>query len=198
MIKLLKFYVIFILFVLTSGFVHAVTIATDTIYLYEDGKRVTNSSWMHDVYDYAPSCKKGVCYIQQGHTPTFYKTQEKNVLDHEEFCNKHDCRSKSHDAYVDELRSTAGYSIKVDVPVSTGGEDCKPLPGQETCLGGRVGTPRNFRLDVETGELSQNVPSTILFFRSMSSFSPVILVASIPILAIAIMLLKKLLPKAKK
>lgn len=63
----------------------AITIPSDTIYLYENGKRITNSSWMHDVYDYAPSCKRGSCYIQQGHNPTFYKTQETNVLNYDEW-----------------------------------------------------------------------------------------------------------------
>lgn len=180
---------IFIFLLLTFIFftniitVIAVTIAGDTLILYENGKRVRNSSWMHDVYNYAPSCNEGVCYIQQGHNPTFYKTRENYVLDYEEWCDKNTCQSKLHDSYLDTIKREAIYSIKVVIPPPSGGEGCTPMPGQKFCFGGRIGTPRTFKLNLTNGELKE-IPDYYLPFYKVDSYIPII-----PSLVVLILLL---------
>lgn len=64
----------------------AVYFASQKVILYEGGKRITDSSVFHDKGNQAPACKKGICYIgQQYEVVTFYKTDEENVLNYDEW-----------------------------------------------------------------------------------------------------------------
>ncbi|KPJ70400.1 hypothetical protein AMJ51_02055 [Microgenomates bacterium DG_75] len=64
----------------------AVYFASQKVILYEEGKRITDSSVFHDKGNQTPVCKKGICYIgQQYEVVTFYKTDKEDVLNYNEW-----------------------------------------------------------------------------------------------------------------
>lgn len=64
----------------------AVYFATNRILIYENGKRITDNSIIHDRNYGNPVCKKGRCLVgQQYEVVTFFKTNRNDILSHEEW-----------------------------------------------------------------------------------------------------------------
>src|SRR3989304_7974484 len=85
---LLFFFGLFITVFLLAHIVSAVYFATNKIQLYEGGKRITDSSVIHDRDLQSPVCKNGLCLVgQQYDTVTFYKTNQGNTLKYDEWIN---------------------------------------------------------------------------------------------------------------
>ncbi len=84
--KLIILLIFFSILIFVSKKAFSVYFATNKIILYEDGKRVTDSSVIYGEYSYDPVCKNGICNIgQQYSTVTFYKTKNTNNFNKEDF-----------------------------------------------------------------------------------------------------------------
>src|SRR3989344_9234142 len=66
----------------------AVYFATNNIQLYENGKKVSNDSVVHDRDFQNPVCNNGVCSVgQQYEFVTFYKTSQNHIMNYSEWIN---------------------------------------------------------------------------------------------------------------
>lgn len=152
----------------------AVYFAENTILLYENGKRVDDSSVFHSRNNSFPVCKNGVCKVgQQYETVTFYKTGQNNLLNWDEWVGTHkgcegfekkrigksaeeinpECNKISSDdywkAYMDGIKNAVLYAVTVKLPPPEGGEGC----GSSNCIGGRIGDNRTLGVDLKKGSI---------------------------------------------
>lgn len=128
----------------------AVYFATDTIYLYENGKRI------HDNRVFTPgfgSCRNGRCTIgQQSYPIIIYRIRNNNITTFLEFKSKDRWigvhRSKVYKNYLEYLEKNNGYYyyISFNPGPSEGGMGVPP--GE---IGGRIGDYRAFVLEIDTG-----------------------------------------------
>lgn len=84
--KLLVFPFLIFLFLAFTSYSYGVYFATNKMILYEFGRRIKDSSVIHNRSSQTPVCKKGICEVgQQYDSVTFYKTSETNVLNYDEW-----------------------------------------------------------------------------------------------------------------
>ena len=113
-LKLSFSFLIFTLFsILHLNVVLAYVPPTDKITLYENGKRVTDSSYMHSGYFYkAPICRQGVCNIsRETNNITLYKITETSVFDYEEWIELYENDRNAYDEYIQGVKNDALYTV---------------------------------------------------------------------------------------
>lgn len=109
---------------------NAILIPRDKVILYENGTKVTSSSFFTDGYNYSPTCTDGVCTISrvssfygdsvdepQKRTVIIYKSTEEKVLGYEDWCKIYICQNEPHDKYLENLRNTSIYKTELTMPV---------------------------------------------------------------------------------
>jgi len=145
-----------ILLFLFSNKAYSVYFATDKIILYENGKRIENSSVLHDADNGRPVCKNGICFVgQQFRDVIFYKTNENNLFNYDEWIdNSHMTNGQDgYQAYLKNIKVKAIYSIKAKLPPPEGGASGNCFMGH--CSGGRIGNDRTLVLDLKKGTVSE-------------------------------------------
>jgi hypothetical protein len=144
--------------------------ATNKIVLYENGKRIKDSSVLNDRGHQAPVCKNGICKIgQQYDSVTFYRTNVSNILNYDEWLkNNTGGFSDYENIYLKRLKDAALYSTTISLPPPGGGEDCKG----EMCLGGRIGNDRTLKVDIQkdTADIQEEPHVVIKFIQTIICF----------------------------
>ena len=143
-----------------------VIFAEDVLILFEDGVRVTDDSVLHlGKWTETCVCRGGVGIVgQQDLERTFARTPEVLIQTSQEWW-KSLSRERRESVptpeyrkdYLEPILAKTLYSVTITFPPSTGGAS----PDDPNMTGGKVGTPRIFRVDLKK-KLAEEVAETAL------------------------------------
>ena len=173
-IKICTFLLIAIGLFILPHVTKAIYFASDTVYLHNSGKKITDDAiYVVNYKSWSDRCQNGVCSIgQQFYPVTIYLPKEIKLLTQPEFdsqysylepvpgskteINKDEQNNTNTNNYLRYLEENSSASTTFNPGPSTVGDGCKS-PG---CLGGRIGDNRSFDLDINTGNFKENQTAT--------------------------------------
>lgn len=153
--------ILFISFLVSPNISEAVYFASDSISIYENGKKINNDSviFVASYKSYSEKCAGGLCSIgQQFYPVTIHKAKDNSaLLTYAEFSSQHPYQGDKYDgpakdrwsaqnkeSYLNYLDENSNYSISFNPVPSEGGKGC----GYPGCIGGRIGDDRSYTLDI--------------------------------------------------
>ena len=168
---------------------YAVYIASDSVTIYENGNRLTDDSviFVANYGTHSEKCNRGICTVGQQFYPIrVYRSKDgSTLLNYSEFSSQNPFNGDENDGtakdiwnnenkerYLSYLAENSIYSTSFNPGVSEGGTGC----GYPGCIGGRVGNPRSFNLDIVNGDFEvgwtmkiwlQNLPIQYIFIPSI-------------------------------
>lgn len=157
--------------------VSAVVFASDTVYLYKSGKKISdNAIYLASYKSWSDRCQNGLCTIGQQFYPVIvYLPKNGGLLTEPEFDSQNPYTGPEYgpeagkakdiwnaantSSYLKYLDENSSSSISFNPGPSSGSEGC----GYSGCLGGRIGSPRSLDLDLSSGKFNthQTVTNTI-------------------------------------
>ena len=171
-LSILIFLFLFLIPCISKG----VLFGKDSVYLYENGKRIDDDAAIFESYLVnSTRCKNGLCLIgQQFYPVTIYRTENDNTLTYHEFSSQHPYEGNRYDGkakrtwnaqntenYLKYLEENSNYFISFDPGPSEGGEGAPFIPfkhGQSEGMympGGRIGDDRSYVLNINNGDYKQ-------------------------------------------
>jgi hypothetical protein len=143
----------------------AVYIASDSVTIFEDGDRLTDDSviFVANYGTHSEKCNRGICEVGQQFYPIrVYKSKEgSTLLNFSEFSSQNPFNGDDNDGtakdnwnndikqgYLNYLDENSIYSTSFNPGLSEGVTGC----GYPGCIGGRVGNPRSYNLDIVNGD----------------------------------------------
>jgi len=158
--------ILFFVSLISLNLSRAVYYATDSIYLYENGKRVNDDSiiFLASYKSHSEKCKNGLCLISQSLYPvTIYRTRNDDTFTYSEFSSQNPYQGDKYDGvakdewnsqktenYLKYLGENSYHSISFNPGPSEGGE-----PSEPGMLGGRIGDDRYYALEIDDGNYRQ-------------------------------------------
>lgn len=158
-------FVIFVAMFLFPRQSYAVYIASDSITIYEDGNRLTDDSviFVASYGTHSEKCNRGICNVGQQFYPirVFKSKDGSTLLNFSEYSSQNPFEGDENDGpskdvwnnnikegYLSYLVENSIYSTSFNPGLSEGGTGC----GYPGCIGGRVGNPRSYNLDIVNGD----------------------------------------------
>ena len=151
----------------------AVIFASDTIDLYESGKRIKDNTVIRSEYEGAFNiCENGTFNHSQigPREMVFYKTATNNLTQQEWLdspAGKGKSASAHEEEYLKNRTKNAVFSKKIKLPERT--DNSSYDPPKEGMTGGRIGSVRDINIDIKTGkEVILKAPPTMKEVKASS------------------------------